>query len=81
MGQRKRWINGSWFAFQYVFSHKSERLTCLFLIQLINYWFVEKVSYLSLCIFYISLNLTITSSVREYVVPAVKRFFGAVNDW
>lgn len=64
MGQRRRWINGSWFAFRYVFSHRDQRTSCLFLFQLIYYQLVQLVTYISLSLFYISLNLTVTSAVR-----------------
>lgn len=81
MGQRRRWINGSWFAFKYVFSHRDQRTSCLFLFQLMYYQLVQFVTYISLSLFYISLNLTVTAAVREYVVPAILRFFKAQATW
>lgn len=71
MGQRRRWINGSWFAFEYVLSHSSERGTCAFYVQLAYYWLVQKVTYMSIAIFYISMTMTVSAAVQEYVVPAI----------
>lgn len=69
LGQRRRWINGSWFAFNYVRSHSYERTTFKFLIQLIYYSFVQKMTWIAPAIFYIAMNLTLVSASREYIVP------------
>ncbi len=75
MGQRRRWINGSWFAFEYVFSHRFERGTFAFLFQLAYYWLIQKLTFVSIALFYISMTMTVSSAVRDYLVPAVERFF------
>lgn len=69
LGQRRRWINGSWFAFNYVRSHSYERTSCKFLIQLYYYIFVQKLTWIGPAMFYIAMNLTLVSAVREYIVP------------
>lgn len=81
LGQRRRWINGSWFAFNYVRSHSHERSNFIFLIQLYYYSFVQKLAWIGPALFYIAMNLTLVSAVREYVVPLVKAFFNAKNDY
>ncbi len=75
LGQRRRWINGSWFAFNYVNEHSYESQSCLFFLQLIYYSFVQKVSWIQMSIFYVAMNLTLISAVQSYVVPAVSSFF------
>ena len=64
MGQRRRWINGSWFAFNYVRQHSFESSSWLFYIQLIYYSFVQKLTWVQISIFYIAMNLTLVSAVR-----------------
>lgn len=64
LGQRRRWINGSWFAFNYVRSHSYERSNCKFLIQLYYYSFVQKLAWIGPAMFYIAMNLTLVSAVR-----------------
>lgn len=81
LGQRRRWINGSWFAFNYVRSHSYERTTFKFLVQLIYYSFVQKMTWISPAIFYIAMNLTLVSAVREYIVPLFESFFNVKNDY
>lgn len=75
LGQRRRWINGSWFAFNYVNEHSYESQSCLFYLQLIYYSFVQKVSWIQMSIFYVAMNLTLISAVQSYVVPAISSFF------
>jgi chitin synthase len=75
LGQRRRWINGSWFAFNYVQEHSYESTSCLFYLQLLYYSFVKKVSWIQITIFYVAMNLTLISAVQSYVVPAVASFF------
>lgn len=75
LGQRRRWINGSWFAFNYVRNHSDEAKSWLFFVQLIYYSFVQKLSWISISIFYVSMNLTLVTAVREYVSPMLERFF------
>ena len=81
MGQRRRWINGSWFAFNYVRSHSYERSNCKFLIQLIYYSFVQKLTWIAPSMFYIAMNLTLIAAVRQYVLPLFEAFFNAENDY
>lgn len=76
MGQRRRWINGSWFAFEYVFKHRSLRTSCIFLIQLIYYWLVQRLTFISIALFYIAITMTVSSAAQEYLTPAIARFFG-----
>ena len=64
MGQRRRWINGSWFAFEYVFKHRCERPTFSFIIQLLYYWLVQRITYVSIALFYLSMTMTVSSAVR-----------------
>ena len=64
MGQRRRWINGSWFAFNYVRSHSYERSNYKFLIQLLYYSLVQKITWIAPAIFYVSMNLTLIAAVR-----------------
>lgn len=75
MGQRKRWINGSWFAFEYVFRHREKRTSCMFLIQLLYYWIVQRITFVSIGLFYLTMTMTVAAAVDEWVVPAVVRFF------
>ena len=75
LGQRRRWINGSWFAFNYVRNHSYEVNSWIFLIQLLYYSFLQKLSWISISIFYVSMNLTLTTAVREYVSPILEKFF------
>jgi chitin synthase len=79
LGQRRRWINGSWFAFNYVNEHAYESTSCLFYIQLLYYSFVQKVSWIQISIFYVAMNLTLISAVQSYVVPGIAEFFNT-ND-
>ena len=69
MGQRRRWINGSWFAFNYVRNHTEERTTCIFLVQILYYIIVQALAWIGPALFYVAMNLTLVASVREYIVP------------
>lgn len=64
LGQRRRWINGSWFAFNYVRKHYYERTSCIFLIQIIYYTLVQILSWVGPGLFYITMNLTLIAAVR-----------------
>ena len=81
LGQRRRWINGSWFAFNYVRNHTYERTTFVFLIQIIFYTLVQALAWLGPALFYIAMNLTLVAAVREYVVPIFLNFFGIQADY
>lgn len=74
-GQRRRWINGSWFAFNYVKEHSYESNSCLFYIQLLYYAFVQAMTWMQVTVFYVAMNLTLISAVQSYLVPAIARFF------
>jgi chitin synthase len=74
-GQRRRWINGSWFAFNYVHEHSYESNSCLFYIQLLYYAFVQGITWMQITIFYVAMNLTLISAVQSFVVPAIAEFF------
>ena len=74
-GQRRRWINGSWFAFNYVREHSFESNSCLFYLQLLYYAFVQGITWMQVTIFYVAMNLTLISAVQSYVVPAIASFF------
>ena len=75
LGQRRRWINGSWFAFNYVWQHCGERTTCLFLLQVLYYRFVQGLQWFAPALFYIAMNLSLVAAVREYLVPVILTFF------
>ena len=64
MGQRRRWITGSWFAFNYVKSHSFERSNCKFLIQLFYYILVQKITWVSPGMFYAAMNMTLIVAVQ-----------------
>ena len=81
MGQRRRWINGSWFAFNYVRSHSYERSNFKFLIQLFYYSLVQKITWIAPAMFYVAMNMTLIAAVREYVLPLFMRFFLAEQDY
>lgn len=81
LGQRRRWINGSWFAFNYVRQHSHERSNCIFLVQLYYYIFVQRLAWIGPAMFYISMNLTLVSAVRQYIVPLFLDFFNVKNDY
>jgi cellulose synthase/poly-beta-1,6-N-acetylglucosamine synthase-like glycosyltransferase len=71
MGQRRRWINGSWFAFNYVREHTYEIDSWVFMIQLFYYSLVQKLTWIAISIFYVAMNLTLVQSTTEYVVPMI----------
>ena len=75
LGQRRRWINGSWFAFNYVRSHTHVRTSFLFLIQIIFYLIVQGLAWIGPALFFIAMNLTLVAAVREYIVPIALNFF------
>lgn len=81
LGQRRRWINGSWFAFNYVRHNSSQSSSCLFFIQLLFYSFVQKLAWISPALFYIAMNLTLVATVQEYVVPVFIEFFNVKEDY
>ena len=81
LGQRRRWINGSWFAFNYVHEHAYESTSCMFYIQLLYYMFVQALTWIQTSVFYVAMNLTLISAVQSYVVPAVAAFFQANNNY
>ena len=64
LGQRRRWINGSWFAFNYVREHSYESNSFWFFVQLIYYSFVQKLQWIQISIFFIAMNLTLVSATR-----------------
>lgn len=75
LGQRRRWINGSWFAFNYVREHWKESTSCAFLVQLVYYTFVQGLQWISLALFYVVMNLTLIAFVTDTMVPAIENFF------
>lgn len=81
LGQRRRWINGSWFAFNYVREHSDEIDSCLFMVQLLYYSFVQKLQWISPALFYVAMNLTLISFVTNSVVPAFEDFFKLSEDF
>jgi chitin synthase len=81
LGQRRRWINGSWFAFNYVHDHSYESDSCLFSIQMIYYTLVQRISWIQVSIFYVTMNLTLIASVQSYVVPAISSFFNTKQSY
>jgi chitin synthase len=64
LGQRRRWMNGSWFAFNYVREHSYESSSWLFYMQLLYYSFVQKLQWVQISIFYIAMNLTLIATTR-----------------
>jgi len=81
LGQRRRWINGSWFAFNYVREHSYESTSFFFLLQLYYYSFVQKLQWIGPTLFYIAMNLTLISFVTNNVVPAIQDFFKISQDF
>ena len=81
LGQRRRWINGSWFAFNYVRSHTHIRTSFLFLIQIIFYLVVQGLAWIGPALFFIAMNLTLVAAVREYIVPIALNFFLSEADY
>ena len=71
LGQRRRWINGSWFAFNYVREHWRESSSCLFLLQLLYYAFVQGLQWIFCTLFYVAMNLTLISFVTNNLVPSI----------
>jgi chitin synthase len=71
LGQRRRWINGSWFAFNYVREHSYESSSYFFLLQLLYYSFVQKLQWIGPTLFYLAMNLTLISFITNNVVPAI----------
>ena len=60
LGQRRRWINGSWFAFFHVYSKRREISDIKVRLQFKYYYFIHGLSYISPSIFFTFLNLTIS---------------------
>jgi len=81
LGQRRRWINGSWFAFNYVHEHSYESDSYLFCIQMMYYTVVQRISWIQVAIFYVTMNLTLIASVQSYVVPAISSFFNTTQSY
>ena len=75
LGQRRRWINGSWFAFNYVRDHREESNSFAFYIQLFYYVFVQALQWVGPALFYLAMNLTLISFVTNSVVPEIESFF------
>lgn len=75
LGQRRRWINGSWFAFNYVRDHRQESNSFAFYIQLLYYVFVQALQWVGPALFYLAMNLTLISFVTNSVVPEIETFF------
>jgi hypothetical protein len=44
-------------------------------VQLLYYWLVQRITYISIALFYLSMTMTVSSAAREYIVPAIERFF------
>ena len=81
LGQRRRWINGSWFAFNYVFDHRDEVDNCCFPFQLYYYKFVQALQWISPCLFFIAMNLTLISFVTDNLVPGIENFLKLDQDF
>ena len=79
LGQRRRWINGSWFAFNYVRSHSHEATSFIFLIQIAYYTLVQALQWLAPAFFYIAMNLSLVAAVRETLVPLFLNFFDTTD--
>lgn len=71
LGQRRRWINGSWFAFNYVREHSYESSSCLFYVQLLYYSLTQKLQWIAPSLFYVTMNLTLISVIVNNLVPAI----------
>lgn len=74
LGQRRRWINGSWFAFNYVRSHWNESPSFLFSLQLCYYIVMQVASWLQVSLFYVSMNLTLRYAIEYYIAPVIPEF-------
>lgn len=53
----------------------------MFLLQILYYTLVQMLAWVGPAIFYIAMNLTLTSAVREYVVPIFLDFFNVLVDY
>ena len=53
----------------------------MFYFQLLYYMFVQMMTWIQTCIFYVAMNLTLISAVQSYVVPALGNFFQTNQDY
>lgn len=80
LGQRKRWINGSYFAFEKVQDNwKCGSSQCGFSLQMAFYVFSSYLSYVSITLFFISLDLTLNTFVDQAIIPAFMDLFKVTN--
>lgn len=76
LGQRKRWINGSYFAFEKVRdSWKCGEAPCGFSLQLAFYVLTSYLSYISIALFFISLDLTLNTFADQVIMPSFMTLF------
>ena len=61
VAQRRRWINGSWYAFYDVVSKKDQINDCCTKIQLYYYLMIHFVTYIGIGIYFSTIYLTVRS--------------------
>lgn len=61
LAQRRRWFNGSWFAFYNVFKEKDSIKSCWTKIQFFYYYIMYAVAYIGIGIYFSTLYLTVRS--------------------
>jgi cellulose synthase/poly-beta-1,6-N-acetylglucosamine synthase-like glycosyltransferase len=64
IAQRRRWINGSWYAFYDVVSKKDQINHCVTHIQLYYYLFIHFLSYIGIGIYFATIYLTVRSITK-----------------
>lgn len=71
MGQRKRWMNGSYFAFEKV-KKQIENCDILLRLQVIFYNFINIFIYFAPSLFFFTVHITMTSFKLEVLLQIIK---------
>lgn len=80
IAQRRRWINGSWFAFHDVYSKRDQIKDCATQFQLGYYMFMHAMFYISIGIYFSTIYLTVQSLSRQFYPEEVVTPNGTVAD-